>query len=50
MGLGLAYREIGEVMGCPAKTAESRVRLAHKQLHHLLQPVGQGLLEELLRI
>jgi RNA polymerase sigma-70 factor, ECF subfamily len=49
-GLGLAYREIGEVMGCPAKTAESRVRLAHKQLHHLLQPVGQGLLEELLRI
>jgi RNA polymerase sigma-70 factor, ECF subfamily len=49
-GQGLVYREIAEVMGCPQKTAESRVRLAHKQLYHLLQPVGQSLLEELLRI
>ncbi len=48
-GHGLAYREIAEVMNCPQKTAESRVRLAHKQLHHLLLPLGQGLLEELLQ-
>lgn len=48
-GHGLSYREIAEVMGCPAKTAESRVRLAHQQLRHLLQPYGQSLLEELLR-
>jgi RNA polymerase sigma-70 factor (ECF subfamily) len=47
---GLSYREIAEVMGCPPKTAESRVRLAHQQLRHLLQPHGQSLLEELLRI
>lgn len=48
-GHGLAYREIADVMGCLQKTAESRVRLAHKQLHHLLQPFGQGLLDELLQ-
>ncbi len=49
-GHALAYREIADIMGCPQKTAESRVRLAHKQLYHLLQGVGQGLLEELIRI
>lgn len=49
-GHGLTYREIAEVMGCPQKTAESRVRLAHEKLKNLLQPVGRGLLEELLRI
>jgi RNA polymerase sigma-70 factor (ECF subfamily) len=27
-GHGLTYREMADVMGCPAKTAESRVRLA----------------------
>jgi RNA polymerase sigma-70 factor (ECF subfamily) len=48
-GHGLSYREIAEVMRCPAKTAESRVRLAHQQLRHLLQPHGQSLLEELLK-
>ncbi len=42
---GLTYREIAEVMGCPQKTAESRVRLAHDALRGALQ--GQGLLEEL---
>lgn len=47
---GLTYREIAEVMGCPQKTAESRVRLAHDKLRGALQPVGPGLLEELLRI
>lgn len=47
-GHGLRYREIAEVMGCPPKTAESRVRLAHNQLRYLLQPQGRELLEELL--
>lgn len=49
-GHGLTYREMADVIGCPAKTAESRVRLAHDQLRGTLQPVGQGLLEELLSI
>ena len=46
-GHGLTYREIAEVMGCPQKTAESRVRLAHEALRGALQGQGQGLLEEL---
>jgi len=50
-GHGLSYREMAEVLGCPQKTAESRVRLAHKRLHSVLQPLGgEGLLEELLKI
>lgn len=47
-GHGLTYREIADVMECPQKTAESRVRLAHERLRPLLAPVGRGLLEELL--
>lgn len=47
-GHGLTYREIADVMGCPPKTAESRIRLAHQHLRHILQAHGQGLLEELL--
>ncbi|NWF68205.1 MAG: sigma-70 family RNA polymerase sigma factor [Chloroflexi bacterium] len=43
-GHGLTYREIADMMGCPQKTAESRVRLAHERLRDLLQP---ALLEEL---
>lgn len=49
-GHGLTYREMAEIIGCPQKTAESRVRLAHNKLKEALQPVGRGLLEELLRI
>jgi RNA polymerase sigma-70 factor, ECF subfamily len=49
-GHGLTYREIAEVMDCPQKTAESRVRLAHEKLRSVLEPVGQGLLEELLSV
>jgi RNA polymerase sigma-70 factor (ECF subfamily) len=49
-GQGMTYREISEVMGCPQKTAESRVRLGHQRLRQSLQPVGLGLLEELLRV
>jgi RNA polymerase sigma-70 factor (ECF subfamily) len=33
---GLRYNEIGEVLGIPAKTAESRMRLAHKALRDYL--------------
>ena len=49
-GQGLTYREIADVMGCPQKTAESRVRLGHQRLKQSLQPVGHGLLEELLKV
>ena len=48
-GHGLTYREMADVMGCPPKTAESRVRLAHDSLRGVLQG-GQGLLEELLSV
>lgn len=46
-GHSLTYREIAAVMDCPPKTAESRVRLAHDRLRHILSPQGQGLLDEL---
>jgi RNA polymerase sigma-70 factor (ECF subfamily) len=49
-GQGMTYREISEVMGCPQKTAESRVRLGHQRLKQSLQPVGMGLLEELVKV
>jgi RNA polymerase sigma-70 factor, ECF subfamily len=43
-GHNLTYREIADMMGCPQKTAESRVRLAHDKLREKLQP---SLLDEL---
>lgn len=49
-GHSMTYREMADVIGCPPKTAESRVRLAHEALRSMLQPVGQGLLEELLSV
>ncbi len=45
---GQTYREIAEIMDCPQKTAESRVRLAHDTLRKALNETGQGLLDELL--
>lgn len=47
-GHGLTYREIAEVMNCPPKTAESRVRLAHDKLRRMLGQAGHSLLDELL--
>lgn len=47
-GHALTFREIAEVMDCPPKTAESRVRLAHDALRGMLGTAGQGLLDELL--
>ncbi|MEM9951189.1 MAG: sigma-70 family RNA polymerase sigma factor [Chloroflexota bacterium] len=49
-GHGLTYREIADIMDCPPKTAESRVRLAHNKLKDVLRPIGRGLLEDLLQI
>lgn len=49
-GHGLTYREMADIMDCPHKTAESRVRLAHQKLKDVLRPVGRGLLDELLQI
>lgn len=49
-GHGLTYREMAGIMDCPQKTAESRVRLAHQKLKNVLQPIGRGLLDELLQI
>jgi RNA polymerase sigma-70 factor (ECF subfamily) len=43
-GHGLRYREIAEVMNCPQKTAESRVRLAHDALRGLLADDAPDLL------
>lgn len=34
---GLSYAEIGAILDIPAKTAESRMRLAHKALRELLE-------------
>lgn len=45
---GLTYREVAEIMDCPPKTAESRVRLAHESLRKALGGAGHGLLEELM--
>lgn len=48
-GHGLTYREMADVMACPPKTAESRVRLAHERLRQVLHQVGPALLDEILR-
>jgi RNA polymerase sigma-70 factor (ECF subfamily) len=42
---GLSYREMAAVLGCPQKTAESRVRLAHNTLYRLLADQRETLLE-----
>lgn len=46
-GHGLTYREMAEVLDCPQKTAESRVRLAHEALRGAMAGFDESLLEEL---
>jgi RNA polymerase sigma-70 factor (ECF subfamily) len=46
-GQGLTYREMAVIIGCPQKTAESRVRLAHDQLRRAMSAADQAALEEL---
>ena len=43
----MTYREMGDILGCPQKTAESRIRLAHEALFRLLADQRETLLEEL---
>jgi len=33
---GHTYQEIGDIVGCPIRTAQSRVRLAHKNIKNML--------------
>ena len=40
------YQEMGDMLGCSMRTAQSRVRLAHKQLGILLSQKELGFLEE----
>jgi RNA polymerase sigma-70 factor (ECF subfamily) len=40
---GLSYREMAEVLDCPQKTVESRVRLAHEALYRLLEGQRESL-------
>lgn len=42
---GLRYNEMGDILGIPPKTAESRVRLAHRALRKQLDKVEIGLRE-----
>jgi len=35
---GHTYQEISDIVGCPLRTAQSRVRLAHAKLRELLSP------------
>ncbi len=46
-GQGLTYREMADILDCPQKTAESRVRLAHEALREAMAPADVVLLEEL---
>jgi DNA-directed RNA polymerase specialized sigma24 family protein len=41
------YQEIGDIVGCPMKTAQSRVRLAYQRLEKELAEIErQDLVEE----
>ena len=46
-GQGLTFREMAEILDCPQKTAESRVRLAHQALREAMNAEDVALLEEL---
>lgn len=47
-GQGLTYREMGEILDIPAKTAESRIRLAHDALRTAFKAEDIMLLEQVL--
>ena len=46
---GMPYKEMAAVIGCPQKTAESRVRLAHEAMYGLLADKAASLFEGLVR-
>jgi RNA polymerase sigma-70 factor (ECF subfamily) len=46
-GQGLTYREMAEIMECPQKTAESRVRLAHEQIRKSIKASDAATVEAL---
>ena len=46
-GQGLTYREMADILDCPQKTAESRIRLAHEALRAAMVSTDVILLEEL---
>ena len=39
---GFTFREIGQILSIPEKTAESRMRLAHARLKEILLDMGRG--------
>ena len=43
---GHTYQEIAEIVGCPMKTAQSRVRLAHQKLARSMADVDIGIIPE----
>lgn len=45
-GQGLTYREMAEILGIPAKTAESRIRLAHESIRTAMSSADLDLLAE----
>jgi RNA polymerase sigma-70 factor, ECF subfamily len=46
-GQGLTYREMADILDCPQKTAESRIRLAHEALRSAMGEANATLIEEL---
>lgn len=45
-GQDLTYREMAEVLGCPQKTAESRIRLAHEALRSAMGADSAAIMDE----
>jgi RNA polymerase sigma factor (sigma-70 family) len=43
---GHTYKEISEILGCPLRTAQSRVRLAFRELRKVLAPVQNNGFDE----
>lgn len=47
-GQGLTYREMGDILNIPPKTAESRIRLAHNALREVFREDDITILEQVL--